>query len=141
MVFFTMADLVDQLQRDLKEDRLDRRLQALCKPKLLILDEMGYIRPKQPNRRQLRVKHRKEDEARLIIRTMSSGQVKARSLVEQMIWGIFRRHSWGVFRLIPQFGEAVGNLEKSAPRDSAFLRRGGKGCQQLPCFPYPRAWK
>jgi DNA replication protein DnaC len=43
VVFFTMADLVDQLQRDLKEDRLDRRLQALCKPKLLILDEMGYI--------------------------------------------------------------------------------------------------
>jgi DNA replication protein DnaC len=43
VVFFTMADLVDQLQRDLKEDRLDRRLQALCKPKLLILDEMGYV--------------------------------------------------------------------------------------------------
>lgn len=38
-----MADLVDQLQRDLKEDRLDRRLQALCKPQLLILDEMGSI--------------------------------------------------------------------------------------------------
>ena len=43
VVFFTVADLVEQLQRDAKEDRLDRRLQALCKPKLLILDEMGYV--------------------------------------------------------------------------------------------------
>jgi DNA replication protein DnaC len=43
VVFFTVADLVDLLQRDVKEDRLDRRLQALCKPKLLILDEMGYV--------------------------------------------------------------------------------------------------
>jgi len=43
VVFFTVADLVEQLQRDVKEDWLDRRLQALCKPKLLILDEMGYV--------------------------------------------------------------------------------------------------
>lgn len=43
VVFFTVADLVDLVQQDLKEDRLERRLHALCKPKLLILDEMGYV--------------------------------------------------------------------------------------------------
>lgn len=42
-VFFTVADLVDVLQRDAKEDRLEQRLQLLCKPKLLILDEVGYV--------------------------------------------------------------------------------------------------
>ena len=41
--FLTVADLLDVLQRDLKEDRLNHRLQMLCKPKLLILDEMGYF--------------------------------------------------------------------------------------------------
>ena len=40
---FTVADLVDLLEQDAKEDRLKQRLAALCKPKLLILDEMGYI--------------------------------------------------------------------------------------------------
>jgi DNA replication protein DnaC len=43
VLFFTMADLVDLVQQDVKEDRLDRRLHALCTPKLLILDEMGYV--------------------------------------------------------------------------------------------------
>lgn len=43
VVFFTVADLVDLVQQDVKEDRLDRRLRALCTPKLLILDEMGYV--------------------------------------------------------------------------------------------------
>jgi DNA replication protein DnaC len=43
VVFFTVADLVDLVQQDLKEDRLERRLYSLCKPKLLILDEMGYV--------------------------------------------------------------------------------------------------
>ena len=43
VVFFTVADLVDLVQQDVKEDRLDRRLHALCTPKLLILDEMGYV--------------------------------------------------------------------------------------------------
>ncbi len=43
VVFFTVADLVDLLEQDAKEDRLKQRLAALCKPKLLILDEMGYI--------------------------------------------------------------------------------------------------
>jgi DNA replication protein DnaC len=36
VVFFTVADLVDLVQQDLKEDRLERRLYSLCKPKLLI---------------------------------------------------------------------------------------------------------
>jgi DNA replication protein DnaC len=43
VVFFTVADLVDVVHQDLKEDRLERRLYSLCKPKLLILDEMGYV--------------------------------------------------------------------------------------------------
>jgi DNA replication protein DnaC len=43
VVFFTVADLVDLVQQDIKEDRLERRLHALCTPKLLILDEMGYV--------------------------------------------------------------------------------------------------
>ena len=43
VVFFTVADLVDLVQLDVKEDRLERRLHALSKPKLLILDEMGYV--------------------------------------------------------------------------------------------------
>ena len=43
VVFFTVADLIDVVQQDVKDDRLDRRLHALCTPKLLILDEMGYV--------------------------------------------------------------------------------------------------
>ena len=38
-----MVDLIEMLHRDAKEDRLDHRLRTLCKPKLLILDEMGYF--------------------------------------------------------------------------------------------------
>lgn len=41
--FITIADLLDLLHRDAQEDRLDHRLRTLCKPKLLILDEMGYF--------------------------------------------------------------------------------------------------
>jgi DNA replication protein DnaC len=41
--FLTVADLLDILHRDAKEDRLSHRLAAMCKPKLLILDEMGYF--------------------------------------------------------------------------------------------------
>jgi DNA replication protein DnaC len=41
--FLTVADLLTMLHRDAKEDRLDHRLSAMCKPKLLILDEMGYF--------------------------------------------------------------------------------------------------
>jgi DNA replication protein DnaC len=41
--FITMVDLLEQIHRDAKEDRLDHRLHTLCRPKLLILDEMGYF--------------------------------------------------------------------------------------------------
>ena len=41
--FLTMVDLLEMLHRDVKEDRLGHRLRTLCKPKLLILDEMGYF--------------------------------------------------------------------------------------------------
>ena len=41
--FASVADLLDQLHKDAKEDRLGHRLQVLCRPKLLILDEMGYF--------------------------------------------------------------------------------------------------
>jgi DNA replication protein DnaC len=41
--FLTMAELVDLLQRDVKHDRVPQRLQLLCKPKVLILDEVGYV--------------------------------------------------------------------------------------------------
>lgn len=41
--FITVPDLLEQLERDAKEDRLAQRLQVLCRPKLLILDEMGYF--------------------------------------------------------------------------------------------------
>jgi len=41
--FLTMVDLLEVLHKDAKEDRLDHRLRTLCKPKLLILDEMGYF--------------------------------------------------------------------------------------------------
>ncbi len=41
--FVTVVDLLAIIHRDAKEDRLDHRLQTLCRPKLLILDEMGYF--------------------------------------------------------------------------------------------------
>ena len=41
--FLTMVDLIEMLHKDAKEDRLAHRLRTLCKPKLLILDEMGYF--------------------------------------------------------------------------------------------------
>lgn len=41
--FTTMVDLLDQIHRDAREDRLDHRLATLCRPRLLILDEMGYF--------------------------------------------------------------------------------------------------
>ncbi len=41
--FLTMVDLMEMLQRDANEDRLGHRLRTLCKPKVLILDEMGYF--------------------------------------------------------------------------------------------------
>ncbi len=41
--FSTVADLLEQLARDVRADRLSQRMQALCRPQLLILDEMGYF--------------------------------------------------------------------------------------------------
>ena len=41
--FMTIVDLLEVLHKDALEDRLDHRLRTLCKPKLLILDEMGYF--------------------------------------------------------------------------------------------------
>lgn len=41
--FLTVADLLDMVERDVKAGRLQQRLQTLGKPKLLILDEMGYF--------------------------------------------------------------------------------------------------
>lgn len=41
--FLTIVDLLEMLHRDAKEDRLSHRLANLCRPKLLILDEMGYF--------------------------------------------------------------------------------------------------
>ena len=41
--FLTAADLLEMLHKDAQEDRLGHRLRTLCKPKLLILDEMGYF--------------------------------------------------------------------------------------------------
>jgi len=41
--FYAVADLLDILTRDAKADRLNQRLRVLCRPQLLILDEMGYF--------------------------------------------------------------------------------------------------
>jgi DNA replication protein DnaC len=41
--FTTVIDLLDVIHRDAKEDRLAHRLDTLCRPRLLILDEMGYF--------------------------------------------------------------------------------------------------
>jgi DNA replication protein DnaC len=41
--FVSIVELLEQLARDQAEDRLGARLAALCKPKILILDEMGYF--------------------------------------------------------------------------------------------------
>jgi DNA replication protein DnaC len=41
--FLTVAELLDMVARDAKAGRLSQRLQLLGKPKLLILDEMGYF--------------------------------------------------------------------------------------------------
>ena len=41
--FGGLADLLDPVQREAKEDRLAHRLPMLCRPKLLILNEMGYF--------------------------------------------------------------------------------------------------
>jgi DNA replication protein DnaC len=42
VLFYSVADLLEQLSHDAKADRLAYRLQLLCRPQLLIIDEMGY---------------------------------------------------------------------------------------------------
>jgi len=46
--FLTMAELVDQLAKDIEDHRLTERLRALAHPKLLILDEFGYVPIERP---------------------------------------------------------------------------------------------
>lgn len=41
--FVSVADLLEQIARDAKADRLNQRLQLLGRPKLLVIDEMGYF--------------------------------------------------------------------------------------------------
>jgi DNA replication protein DnaC len=43
VLFYTLPDLIQQLTRDARTDRLNQRLQTLARPQLLILDEMGYF--------------------------------------------------------------------------------------------------
>lgn len=43
VLFVNVADLLEQIARDAKADRLNQRLQLLGRPKLLIIDEMGYF--------------------------------------------------------------------------------------------------
>ena len=41
--FITIHELVDVLIRDYSENRVAARMKLLCRPKLLIVDEMGYL--------------------------------------------------------------------------------------------------
>jgi DNA replication protein DnaC len=43
VLFLNLVDLVEQIARDAKADRLPHRLKLLGRPKLLIIDEMGYF--------------------------------------------------------------------------------------------------
>jgi DNA replication protein DnaC len=43
VLFYALPDLIQQLAKDAKADRLSQRLQALARPQLLILDEVGYF--------------------------------------------------------------------------------------------------
>ena len=43
VVFYALPDLLQQLAKDAKADRLNQRLNALARPQLLILDEIGYF--------------------------------------------------------------------------------------------------
>ena len=43
VLFYSLPDLIQQLSRDARTDRLNQRLQTLARPQLLILDEMGYF--------------------------------------------------------------------------------------------------
>jgi len=43
VLFYSLPDLVGQLNKDARANTLTQRLQALSRPQLLILDEMGYF--------------------------------------------------------------------------------------------------
>jgi DNA replication protein DnaC len=43
VLFYALPDLIQTLAADARADRLNRRLQTLSRPRLLILDEMGYF--------------------------------------------------------------------------------------------------
>ena len=43
VLFYSVADLLDQLAHDVRADRLAQRMQALCRPQILVLDEIGYF--------------------------------------------------------------------------------------------------
>jgi len=43
-VYFTTAqDLVNELKKGLEEGRLQKRMRRYIQPKLLLIDEMGYL--------------------------------------------------------------------------------------------------
>lgn len=42
ILLLALPDLIQTLAVEARPDRLNRRLQTLCRPQLLILDEMGY---------------------------------------------------------------------------------------------------
>lgn len=43
VLFLSIADLIDQLAKAFGEHHLDDKMRTLCQPKLLIIDEMGYL--------------------------------------------------------------------------------------------------
>lgn len=43
VMFMTLEQLISKLKRAQLENRLERQLQQLCYPKVLVLDEMGYL--------------------------------------------------------------------------------------------------
>jgi DNA replication protein DnaC len=46
--FVSVPDLMDQVSHDAQRAQLPKRMQQLCKPKVLILDEMGYLPLERP---------------------------------------------------------------------------------------------
>jgi DNA replication protein DnaC len=43
VLFYSAADLLEQLANDRRADRVAQRLQTLCRPHILVLDEIGYF--------------------------------------------------------------------------------------------------
>lgn len=43
VLFYALPDLIQQLAKDARSNRLNQRLNALARPQLLVLDEMGYF--------------------------------------------------------------------------------------------------